>query len=44
VHRVAAAESFGPVLSVMAFRTLEEAFEPANNSLKAPLEHRWLAR
>jgi aldehyde dehydrogenase (NAD+) len=30
-HRVAAEEIFGPVLSVMTFRTPEEAFERANN-------------
>src|SRR5882724_1520142 len=31
-HRVASEEIFGPVLSVMTFRTPEEAFERANNS------------
>jgi len=30
-HRVASEEIFGPVLSVMTFRTPEEAFERANN-------------
>ena len=30
-HRVANEEIFGPVLSVMTFRTPEEAFERANN-------------
>ena len=30
-HRVATEEIFGPVLSVMTFRTPEEAFERANN-------------
>jgi aldehyde dehydrogenase (NAD+) len=30
-HRVAQEEIFGPVLSVMTFRTPEEAFERANN-------------
>jgi acyl-CoA reductase-like NAD-dependent aldehyde dehydrogenase len=30
-QRVAAAEIFGPVLSVMTFRAREEAFECANN-------------
>ena len=32
-HRVASEEIFGPVLSVMTFRTPEEAFERANNIL-----------
>jgi aldehyde dehydrogenase (NAD+) len=31
-HRVAQEEIFGPVLSVMTFRTPEEAFERANNT------------
>jgi aldehyde dehydrogenase (NAD+) len=31
-HRVAREEIFGPVLSVMTFRTPEEAFERANNT------------
>jgi aldehyde dehydrogenase (NAD+) len=31
-HRVATEEIFGPVLSVMTFRTPEEAFERANNT------------
>ena len=31
-HRVAQEEIFGPVLSVMTFRTAEEAFERANNT------------
>ena len=31
-HRVASEEIFGPVLSVMTFRTPEEAFERANNT------------
>ena len=31
MHRVSNEEFFGPVLSVMTFRTPEEAFEPANN-------------
>ena len=31
VHCVASEETFGPVLSVMTFRTPEEAFERANN-------------
>jgi aldehyde dehydrogenase (NAD+) len=31
-HRVAQEEVFGPVLSVMTFRTPEEAFERANNT------------
>jgi aldehyde dehydrogenase (NAD+) len=30
-HRVASEEIFGPVLSIMTFRTPEEAFERANN-------------
>ena len=30
-HHVASEEVFGPVLSVMTFRTPEEAFERANN-------------
>ena len=30
-HRVASEDIFGPVLSVMTFRTPEEAFERANN-------------
>jgi aldehyde dehydrogenase (NAD+) len=31
-HRIAREEIFGPVLSVMTFRTLEEAVEQANNT------------
>ncbi|MBE35760.1 MAG: betaine-aldehyde dehydrogenase [Opitutaceae bacterium] len=31
-HRIAQEEIFGPVLSVMTFRTLEEAVEKANNT------------
>ena len=31
-HRVAREEIFGPVLSVLTFRTLEEAVEKANNT------------
>ncbi len=31
-HRVATEEIFGPVLSIMTFRTPEEAFERANNT------------
>ena len=31
-HRIAREEIFGPVLSVLTFRTLEEAVEKANNT------------
>ncbi len=31
-HRVAREEIFGPVLSVLTFRTMEEAIEKANNT------------
>ena len=31
-HRIAQEEIFGPVLSVLTFRTLEEAVEKANNT------------
>jgi aldehyde dehydrogenase (NAD+) len=31
-HRIAREEIFGPVLSAMTFRTLEEAIERANNT------------
>ena len=31
-HRVAREEIFGPVLSVLTFRTVEEAIEKANNT------------
>ena len=39
-HRVASEEIFGPVLSVMTFRTPEEAFERANNILSSPESQR----
>ena len=32
-HRIAREEIFGPVLSVLTFRTLEEAVEKANNTM-----------
>src|SRR5665811_2486870 len=32
-HRIAKEEIFGPVLSVLTFRTLEEAVEKANNTM-----------
>ena len=32
-HRIAQEEIFGPVLSVLTFRTLEEAVEKANNTM-----------
>ena len=31
-HRIAREEIFGPVLSILTFRTLEEAIEKANNT------------
>jgi aldehyde dehydrogenase (NAD+) len=31
-HRVAREEIFGPVLSILTFRTLDEAIEKANNT------------
>jgi acyl-CoA reductase-like NAD-dependent aldehyde dehydrogenase len=43
-HLLASEEIFGPVLSVMTFRTPEVAFERENKIPKAPLEHRPLAR
>jgi aldehyde dehydrogenase (NAD+) len=32
-HRIASEEIFGPVLSVLTFRTIEEAIEKANNTM-----------
>jgi len=32
-HRIASEEIFGPVLSVLTFRTLDEAVEKANNTM-----------
>jgi aldehyde dehydrogenase (NAD+) len=32
-HRIAREEIFGPVLSILTFRTLEEAVEKANNTM-----------